>query len=90
MNAEDVARMKSQLEKWDADFDALVAQGEKAGLEARAAYRELRADREVAQKMVEEIRFSGETAGAKMQAGMQTTWEAMRRALAKASSDLKK
>jgi len=94
MNAEYVARMKSQLKKWDADFDALVAHGDKAGAEARTAYHEgiaaLRAKRDAAQKAVEEIRFAGETAGSKMQAGMEETWEAMRKALAKASSDLKK
>jgi len=94
MNAEYVARMKSQLKKWDADFDALVARGDKAGEQARASYHEgitaLRARRDAAQKTVEAIRFAGESAGSKMQAGMEETWEAMRKALAKASSDLKK
>jgi Ribonuclease G/E len=90
-NAEYVARMKAQLKKWDADFDTLVAQGDKA---RATAYKEgvstLRAKRDAAQKAIEEIRFAGETAGSKMQAGMETTWEAMREALAKVSSDLRK
>ena len=94
MNAEYVARMKSQLKKWDADFDALVADGAKAGEETRTSYHEgitaLRARRDAAQKTVEAIRFSGESAGAKMQAGMEEAWEAMRKALAKASSDLRR
>lgn len=90
-NAEYVAKMKSQLKKWDADFDALVADGDKA---RATAYKEgvtaLRAKRDAAQKAIEEIRFAGETAGSKMQAGMEETWEAMRKALAKVSSDLRK
>jgi len=90
-NADYVAKMKSQLKKWDADFDALVAQGDKA---TAAAYNEgitaLRARRDAAQKAIEEIRFAGEMSGSKMQAGMEKTWEAMREALAKASSHLRK
>lgn len=94
MNAEYVARMETQLKKWDADVDALAAEGEKAGAEARAAYHErikdLRASRDAAQKTFQEISVANESAGAQMQAGMKTAWETMQKALEKVSSDLRK
>lgn len=94
MNAEYVARMKTQLKKWDADVDALAAQGEKASAEGRAAYheriQELRAGRDAMHKTFEEIRFAGESAGAQMHAGMEGALDKMQKALEKVSSDLRK
>ena len=94
MNTEYVARMETQLKKWDADVDALAAQGEKASADARAAYHEqikdLRASRDAAQKKFQEIRVASESAGEQMQAGMKAAWETMQKALEKASSDLRK
>ena len=93
-NTEYVASMEAQLKKWDADVDALVAEGEKANDKARAAYheriKELRAGREAAQKTFQEIRVAGESAGAQMQEGMKVAWETMQKALEKVSSDLRK
>jgi len=93
-NADYVAKMKTQLKKWDADVDALAARGEKASAVARAAYHEqvkaLRANRDAAQKTFEEIRFAGESAGAQMQAAMEATWKKMQKALDKVASDLGK
>jgi hypothetical protein len=86
-NAEYVATMKAQLKKWDADFDAIATRGEKAGTEAyHEGIRSLRASRNAAQKSMEEIRFASEAAGAKMKAGMETTWATMRKALDSATS----
>ena len=94
MNDEYVARMKTQLKKWDADVDALTARAEQASAEARAAYhvkiKELRANRDVAQKKFDEIRAASESAAAKMQAGMEAAWKTMQSALEKVSSDLRK
>lgn len=94
MNAEYVAKMETQLKKWDADVDALAAEGEKASAAARAAYHEqiknLRAGRDAAQKTFQEIRVASESAGAQMQAGMKTAWETMQKALEKVSTDLRK
>ena len=93
-NAEYFARMETQLKKWDADLDALAAEGEKASAQARAAYHEgikdLRAGRDAAHKTFQEIRSATESAGAQMQAGMQLAWETMQKALQKVSSDLRK
>ncbi|HEU0203514.1 MAG TPA: hypothetical protein VFR86_24145 [Burkholderiaceae bacterium] len=93
-NAEYRARMETQLKQWDADVDALAAEGEKAGAAARAAYQErikdLRAGRDAALKAFQELSVSTESVGAQMQAGMQTAWEAMQKALQKAGSDLRK
>jgi len=94
MNTEYVARMETQLKKWDADVDALAAEGEKASAAARSAYHErikdLRASRAAAQKTFQEIRVASESAGAQMQAGMKTAWETMQKALEKVSLDLRK
>ncbi len=94
MNAEYVARMETQLKKWDADVDALAAEGEKAGAKARAAYhqqiKKLRTSRDAAQKTFQEIRAASESAGEQMQAGMKAAWETMQKALEKVSSDLRK
>jgi len=94
INTEYVARMETQLKKWDADVDALAAEGEKAGAEARAAYHErikdLRASRDAAQKTFQEIAAANESAGAQLQAVMKQAWETMQKNLEKVSLDLRK
>ena len=94
MNSEYVAMMETQLKKWDADVDALAAEGEKASAEARAAYhaqiKDLRASRDAAQKTFQEISTANESAGVQMQAGMKAAWETMQKSLEKLSSDLRK
>jgi hypothetical protein len=94
MNADYVTRMETQLKKWDADVDALAAQGEKANAEGRAAYhaqiKNLRASRDSAQKTFQKIRVASEAAGAQMQAGMEAAWKTMQHSLEKVSSDLRK
>jgi hypothetical protein len=92
--AEYLSTMKTQLKKWDADVDALAAEGEKANVEARAAYHkhvaELRTERDAAHKTFEKFQLATEAAGAHMQEGMQVAWDTMQKALAKVSADLKK
>ena len=89
-----VARMETQLKKWDADVDALVARGEKASAETRSAYhksiKDLRANRDAAQKTFKEMQAASQSAGEKMQAKMGAAWETMQKALEKVSSDLRK
>lgn len=89
-----VARMETQLKKWDADMDALAAAGEKASDAARTSYVEsmkgLRANRDAARKSFEAMRAANQEAGEKMQAAMTATWEGMRKSLERASSDLRK
>jgi hypothetical protein len=93
-HSEYIARMETQLKKWDAQVDALVAEGKKASAEVRAAYderiKDLRASRDAAQKTFLEIRQASESAGAQMQAAMQGAWETMQKAFEKVSSDLRK
>ena len=92
-NAIYLAGMQLQMKKWDAEFDALVADGKKAGGEARTAYdrrlKELRLGRKAAQKSLEAVRDATGPAALKMQADMQVAWEDMEKALGKVSSDLK-
>ena len=88
------AKMQTQLKKWDADVDALAAAGEKANAEAQTAYhkcvKELRANRDAAQKTFLEMQSAGQANATKMQAKMEASWDTMQKALAKVSSDLKK
>lgn len=92
--AEFVAGMEAQMKKWDAEVEALVAEGKKASGEARTAYdrriKELRLSRKAAQKSFQELRVATESAGAQMQAGMEVAWDTMQKALQKVSSDLRK
>ena len=93
-NSAYVAKMETQLKKWDADVDALAATGEKASAAARASYQEyvkgLRANRDAAQKTFQEMRVASQEAGEKLQAKMSATWESMQKSLEKAASALKK
>ena len=93
-NAEYLAKMETQLNKWDADVSALAAEGEKAGAKARVAYQEqipqLLASRVAAQAKFQEIRVASELAGMQMREGMQEAWISMAKALQKVSSDLRK
>ena len=92
-NAEYLARMETQMKKWDADVDALAARGEKVSADARVAYhqriKELRANREAAQRTFLQIRTATESAGAQMRAGMELTWKAMQKALERVTADHK-
>lgn len=94
MSATRIAKIEDQLKKWDADVDALAAEGEKASAHVRAAYHEqikhLRTSREAAQKTFHEIRVAGESAGEHMHDGLVAAWETLQKALEKVSSDLRK
>jgi hypothetical protein len=93
-NTDFVAGMQTQMKKWDAEVDALVAEGKKADGELRTAFqrrlKELRLSRHAAQKSLHEVRVASESAGAQVQAGMEAAWKTMQEALAKASADLRK
>jgi hypothetical protein len=93
MQAEFVAKMETQMKKWDADVDALAVKGEKESAKVRAAYHEqikqLRANREKAQQTFQKFRVASESASAQLQLGMEAAWESMQKALKKVSTDLK-
>jgi len=94
MSATRIAKIEDQLKEWDAEVDALAAEGESASTHVRAAYHEqikhLRASREAAQKTFHEIRVAGESAGEHMHAGLTAAWETLQKALEKVSLDLRK
>jgi chromosome segregation ATPase len=94
MHSEYIARMETQLKKWDADVDALAAKAKQASADTRAVYderiKDLRASRDAAQKTFLEVRQAAESAGAQMQAAMQEAWETMQKAFEKVSSDIRK
>ena len=89
-----MTQMEDQLRKWDADVDALVAKGERAGAATRARYhqsvKDLRENRAAAQQTFREMQAAGLTAGAKVQAQMEAAYETMQKNFAKAVADLRK
>ena len=89
-----VAKMQSQMKKWDADVDALAAAGDKASAASRATYQEcvkgLRANRDAANKTLLEMQAASQDAGMKMQSKLNAAWESMQTSLEKASADLRK
>jgi len=93
MYADYVATMQAQMKNWDADVDALEAKGRTASEQARTAYEanvvQLRASREAAQKVFQQLSAASESASVQMQAGMEGAWATMQKALEKVSSDLK-
>ena len=86
--------MESQIKKWDAEVDKLRAKSAQMSAEARIKYEEqlqaMRANRDAANKKLQEIRTASESAWQNMQAGMDAAWTSMKNALDKASSQFKK
>ena len=93
-NSDYAMRMKSQLDQWDADVDALVAEGAKRSIEVRTAceaqVRALRVSRDTAREAFQKLRAASESVSAQMHDGMQDAWEGMQHALKKATTDLRK
>lgn len=87
-NAEYLARMETQLRKWDADVDALAVAHKKAGLVARAAHYErlkaLRDTRTVAHEALRQMR-AADPVDPRLYAHIQAAWESMQAAYEKAS-----
>ena len=88
------AMMEAQIRKWDAEVDKLRAKSAQMSAEARIKYEEqlmaMRANRDAANKKLQEIRTASEAAWQNMQAGMDAAWASMKNALDKASSQFKK
>ena len=88
------AMMESQIRKWDAEVDKLKARSDLMSAEARIKYAEqlkaMRANRDAANKKLQEMRTASEAAWQHMQAGMDAAWTSMKNALEKASSQFKK
>ena len=93
INPEYLAGMQLQLNSWDTQFDALVAEGKKTSGETRTAYdrrlKELRLGRKAAQKTIETARGATAALSAQAQAGVKTACDEMRAAIEKVSSDLR-
>jgi len=88
------AMMESQIRKWDAEVDKLKARGDMMSAEARIKYEEqlaaMRANRNAANKKLQEMRTASEAAWQNMQAGMDGAWASTKSALEKATSQFKK
>lgn len=96
MNAKDdyFAMIQSQIRKWDAEVDKLSAKAGQLSADTRARYEEqlkaMRAERDAANKKLQDMRAAGESAWQHLRAGLDASWESMKSALDKASSQFKK
>ena len=86
--------MESQIRKWDAEVDKLRAKSDQISADARVKYDEqlkaMCANRDTAQKKLQEMRTASESAWQDMQTGIDSAWASMKTALDKASSQFKK
>ena len=86
--------VQQQMVQWDAEVDKLCGDQEKLNAGARARYdaqiKAMRVHRDAAYKTLEEIRVANESAWRHMQAGMDSSWESMKDALGKTTSEFTK
>jgi hypothetical protein len=89
-NADYIARMKTQLKRWDEEVDALAARCERADAEVRdlalEQIKDLRARRDVTQKAYQQMRAAGESAGGNIKVELESAWVAMQKALGRLSA----
>lgn len=89
-----VARMKDQLDRWNADMARLEAEGRKArtGLEKRFEndLEALRARREEALYQLKLVEAASASAWSELSRGADDAWDRMRAALAQARSHFEK
>lgn len=92
-NPEYLAGIQLQLNSWDKQFDALVAEGRKTSGETRTAYdrrlKELRLGRKATQKAIESARGATAALAAQAQNVVTTACDDMRAAIEKVTSDLR-
>ncbi len=85
-----VETLKSQLDAWNAEVDALESRARKAQTEAQAAYKAqieaLRNRSEQAKLQLDLLRRASEDAWSEMRAGMEKAWDDMGEAVKAAAS----
>lgn len=88
-----IARMKANLDAWNAEIDLLVARAREAGAEARVKYHDdierLKRRRDETRELLEELQQTGEAAWSTLRQGLEESWERLRKAFADASSHFK-
>lgn len=93
-NAQYVEKMQGKMKMWDAEVDALSAEGAKLAEEARAGYEaklaELRVTRDHANVALQELRVATVAASKNLYLGVELAWDTMSKALAKVSADSRK
>ena len=91
---DDLAEMSTRLTQWDADLDRLAAEGETRRATVRAAYYDrvkmLRANRALSDKAFTELRTAADAPTDAVRDNAQKSWDSLRRALEKATNDLRK
>ncbi len=93
-NAQYIEKMQGKMKMWDAEVDALSAEGARLAVEAREAYEakitELRASRDHANVALQELRVATVAASKGLYSGVELAWDTMSKALAKVSADSRK
>lgn len=88
-----VEKLKSQLDAWNAEVDALEGRARKAQAEAQGLYQAqieaLRAKSEQAKLQLDLLRRASEDAWSEMRAGMEKAWDDMGEAVKAAASRFK-
>jgi hypothetical protein len=86
--------MVSQFKRWDAEFGMLSGTGgqmtERASTLVEEQRRVMRANRDAAYKLLQEIGAASEAAWRSKQAGVDAAWASMKNALDRASSQARK
>lgn len=77
-----VSKMKLQLDKWNAEMDALEAKAHKANEDTEVKYKEqliaLRAKRQESEKQLEAIKSASEDSWMHLKAETENVWEAFK------------
>lgn len=85
-----VRKMHSQLDRWNAEIDALSARASAAEADARGEYQKqidaLRARRDEARDKLKSLEAAGENAWEDMKAGVELAWDAVSDAVRSAVS----
>ncbi|MFQ3790294.1 hypothetical protein [Halomonas sp. A29] len=80
-----IEQMKTQLDEWNAEIEALAARARKASAEAQTRYHDdlerLRRRRDETRRRLEELQYASEAAWDSLQQGLDDAWELLRKAL---------
>jgi hypothetical protein len=76
--AMNVGKMETQLKKWGAQLDLLVAEADQAGTKVQSDYREriddLKSKQRVAQSRLDELRTAGNQKWETLRVGVERAW----------------
>jgi len=88
-----VAKLKAQLDEWNAEIAGFEAKARQAGAEARLEYQrhlsELRRRYDEANAKLKELQEESEGAWEKLKEGVESSWDALRQGVEKARASFR-